>query len=55
MQTLEVTKFESPFPHLIVEDFYDEEELDLIWEELNYYTKPGKLLPAEKFTMLIDN
>ena len=49
METLEVTKFEGPFPHLIVEDFYNKEELDLIWEELNYYTKPGKLLPAEKF------
>ena len=49
METLEVTKFEDPFPHLIVEDFYNKEELDLIWEELNYYTKPGKLLPAEKF------
>lgn len=35
--------FKDPFPHLIVENFYDDEELKLIWEELNFLTKPGKL------------
>ena len=39
----------EPFPHLIIEDFYDEEELELIWEELNFYTKPGKLLGAKDY------
>lgn len=33
----------DPFPHLIVENFYTDEETDLIWEELNFLTKPGKL------------
>ena len=41
--------FEKPFPHLIVDDFYDDEELELIWEELKFYTKPGKLLKAKDF------
>ena len=49
MQTLEVTKFESPFPHLIVEDFYNEEELKLIWQELDFYTHPNKLVPAKDY------
>jgi len=44
-----VKAYEEPFPHLIVEDFYNEKELDLIWEELNYYTKPGKLLDAKDY------
>jgi hypothetical protein len=33
----------DPFPHLIIENFYTEEELELIWEELKFLTKPGKL------------
>jgi len=48
-QEFEGTLYDGPFPHLIVENFYNEEELSLIWEELNFYTKPGKLLPAENF------
>jgi hypothetical protein len=35
--------FSDPFPHLIIENFYTVDELDLIWEELNFLTKPGKL------------
>ena len=45
---------EEPFPHLIVEDFYTEEELELIWEELTFYTKPGKLLTAKDFGGVVD-
>ena len=44
-----VKAYKEPFPHLIVEDFYDEKELELIWEELNFYTKPGKLLEAKDY------
>ena len=48
-ELLEATLYDDPFPHLIVENFYDDEELKLIWEELDFYTKPGKLLPAKNF------
>ena len=41
--------YEEPFPHLIVENYYNEEELKLIWEELNFFTKPGKLLEAKDY------
>ena len=44
METLEGIAFDKPFPHLILENFYNEEELNLVWEELKFYTKPGKLL-----------
>ncbi len=49
MATIEGVAFKQPFPHLIIENFYSPEELDLIWEELNFYTKPGKLLEAKDF------
>ena len=48
-ETLEGIVFKKPFPHLIINNFYNQEELDLIWEELNFYTKPGKLLEAKNF------
>ena len=48
-ESLSATANEYPFPHLIVDNFYNKEELELIWEELNFYTKPGKLLEVEKY------
>ena len=40
---------QTPFPHLIFHNFYNDEELDLIWEELNFYTKPDKLLDVKEY------
>tara|TARA_B100000085_G_C18293645_1_gene411295 strand:- start:1 stop:663 length:663 start_codon:yes stop_codon:yes gene_type:complete len=49
METLSAVAKEYPFPHLIIDNFYTEEELELVWEELKFYTKPGKLLTAENY------
>ena len=49
METIRGSAFKKPFPHLIFNNFYNEQELDLIWEELNFYTKPDKLLEAKDF------
>jgi len=54
METLEGVAFEKPFPHLIVQNFYNPEELELIWEELKFYTKPGKFLDAKGFGGVVD-
>ena len=40
---------EYPFPHVIIENFYNEEELKLIWQELEFYTHPNKLVPAKDY------
>jgi len=53
-QKLVCNAFEKPFPHLIVDNFYDDKELELIWEELKFYTKPGKLLEAKDFGGVVD-
>ena len=44
----------TPFPHLIFHNFYNDEELDLIWEELNFYTKPDKLLDVKEYMGVVD-
>ena len=49
MQNLHCDAYTDPFPHIVIHDFYDDEELKLIWEELNFYTKPGKLVSADKY------
>jgi Rps23 Pro-64 3,4-dihydroxylase Tpa1-like proline 4-hydroxylase len=53
-EQIEADVFEEPFPHLVLHNFYNKEELNLIWEELNFYTKPGKLLEAKDFGGIID-
>ena len=54
METLQITLYANPFPLMVVENFYNEEELSLIWEELNFYTKPEKLLDAEGYGGIVD-
>ncbi len=54
MEKLEAIVDEFPFPHMIIENFYNEHELKLIWEELNFYTKPGKFLEAKYYGGIVD-
>ncbi len=54
MESLRAETFEEPFPYMIIYDFYNEDELKLIWEELNFYTKPNKLLEARDYGGVID-
>ena len=46
METIKGSAFVEPFPHLIFKNFYNQEELDLIWEELNFLCYPTKLRRA---------
>ena len=55
METIRGSGFREPFPHLIFNNFYNEEELNLIWEELNFYTRPEKLLDAEGYGGIVDH
>ena len=48
-ETLEAEIYCDPFPLMVVNNFYNQEELDLIWEELNFYTAPKKLLEAKDY------
>ena len=55
METVVGEGFVEPFPHLIIKNFYNEDELKLIWEELTFYTKPDKLLDAEDYGGVINS
>ena len=48
-EEVSATVCEGPFPHLIIDNFYNQDELDLIWQELNFYTLPNKLLTPRKY------
>ena len=49
MQNITADAYIEPFPHLVFHNFYTDEELELIWEELKFYTKPNKLLDVEEY------
>ena len=40
--------FYEKFPYMVVDDYYSEEELRLIWEELDFLSYPHKLKRATK-------
>jgi len=46
--------YPEPFPHMIINNLYNEKELELIWEELKFFTKPGKLLEAKDYGGVVD-
>tara|TARA_B100001057_G_scaffold86264_1_gene82121 strand:- start:3446 stop:4066 length:621 start_codon:yes stop_codon:yes gene_type:complete len=48
-EKVEVKFNENPFPHVIIENFYNEDELKLIWQELDFLTHPNKLVPAKDY------
>ena len=52
-QNISADAFLNPFPHIIFHDFYDDRELELIWEELNFYTKPNKLFDVEDYNGVV--
>ena len=39
-----IYKLSDPFPHIVVENMYTDDELFLIWEELDFLTKPHKFI-----------
>jgi Rps23 Pro-64 3,4-dihydroxylase Tpa1-like proline 4-hydroxylase len=43
-----VENLSEPFHHSIIYDFYNEEEQKLIWQELEFLNKPGKMLPPKE-------
>ena len=49
MQNISADAYLEPFPHLIFHNFYDDKELRLIWDELNFYTEPDKLFDVEDY------
>jgi Rps23 Pro-64 3,4-dihydroxylase Tpa1-like proline 4-hydroxylase len=38
----------EPFPHAIVENFYNTEELHFIWQELEFLTSPNKMIMSSE-------
>ena len=45
---MKIEVFENPFPYIIIYDFYTDEELELIWKELNFILNDHILKGPEK-------
>ena len=48
-EQLEAEIYCEPFPLMVVNNFYNQQELNLIWKELDFYTAPNKLVSAENY------
>ena len=53
-ETLEAELYVEPFPLMVVQNFYNQNELDLIWKELDFYTEPNKLFEAKEYGGVVD-
>ena len=51
---LEADLYVEPFPLMVVQNFYNKSELDLIWKELDFYTSPNKLFEAKEYGGVVD-
>ena len=51
---LEADLYVEPFPLMVVQNFYNKIELELIWKELNFYTSPNKLFEAKEYGGVVD-
>jgi len=45
---VEVNLKKTPFPHAIIDNFYSEEELELLWKEMEYLTSPNRMVKSGK-------
>ena len=45
---MNIKNFDCGYPYIIVDDFYDKNELDLIWREINFLLDGNNLSPPEK-------
>ncbi len=51
---LEADLYVEPFPLMVVQNFYNKIELELIWKELDFYTSPNKLFEAKEYGGVVD-
>ena len=60
---MKITNENKEFPYILIDDFYDQSELDEIWEELDYLCNPRRMPRAapmngnikNNWTMHLDN
>ena len=51
---MRIVKNKLPFPHVIIHDFYTEEELCDIWKEIDFLSCPNKLHSPEETASALD-
>ena len=45
---MNIVYYENPSPHIVIDNFYSEKELDDIWKELNFLTNSRTLLTPDQ-------
>ena len=45
---MKIKNYNEPFPYIVIDDYYERNELEYIWEELDFLSHPNKLKRATK-------
>ena len=45
---MKINNYNEPFPYIVIDDYYERNELEYIWEELDFLSHPNKLKRATK-------
>ena len=45
---MKIKNYNEPFPYIVIDDYYERNELEYIWEELDFLSHPHKLKRATK-------
>jgi len=51
---MDIHYFPKPFPHIILEKFFEDDELEQVWDELKFLTYEHKLCPPDKTAAATD-
>ena len=52
---MRIQNIHDPFPLIVIDDHYSEEQLDLIWKELDYFTHPSRMESSEVSDLKLDD
>ena len=47
---MKIKNYNEPFPYIVIDDYYERNELEYIWEELDFLSHPNKLKRATKIS-----
>tara|TARA_B100000287_G_scaffold250070_1_gene235051 strand:+ start:8476 stop:9126 length:651 start_codon:yes stop_codon:yes gene_type:complete len=52
---MKIQNIHDPFPLIVIDDHYNEEQLDLIWKEIDYFTHPSRMISSEASDQKLDD
>ena len=52
---MKIQNIHDPFPLIVIDNHYNEDQLDLIWKEIDYFTHPSRMQSSEVSDQKLDD